>query len=388
MSDLTAFLDHSAGPFTWGQLLAALGVVLGAFILRTVASRWVGRHLVRLSRRTATRSDDIVTEALITPLGWTLPLLGVYLALRVLATDQPLLLTVADKVFVVAVTLVMTWTLFKFIDAGAVLAVERSEQTTTPIDNTLVPTLRKALKVFVGVVVFVVVVQNLGYSVSGLLGALGVGGLAMALAARDTLANLFGGVTILIDRPFKPGDWITLDGADGVVEEIGLRSTRIRTFAKTLISIPNSVLANATVENHSLMPKRRITLTVGITYDSSPDQVRAAVDRIEASLRANPAIHQEFLMVKFTGFGPSSLDLFVYCFTVTTDWVAHLQVRQDVQLDIMDILAELGLEIAFPTQTVHLADGSTAEVAAPADGGDPRGEGPDTPGVEVSPPRG
>jgi MscS family membrane protein len=93
-------------------------------------------------------------------------------------------------------------------------------------------------------------------------------------------------------------------------------------------------------------------------------------------------------MVKFTGFGPSSLDLFVYCFTETTDWVAHLQVRQDVQLDIMDILAELGLEIAFPTQTVHLADGSTAEVAAPADGGDPRGEGPATPGVEVSPPRG
>jgi len=375
VNELRDFLDQTVGPFTWGQLLAALGLILAAFVVRAIVSGWIGRRVVALSRRTATRSDDVVAEALITPLGWSLPLVGIYLALRVLAADQPTLIEVADKIFAVSVTLVVTWTVFKFIDAWAILAIERSDSTPTPIDNSLVPTLRKALKVFVGVVVFVVVVQNLGYSVSGLLGALGVGGLAVALAAKDTLANLFGGFTILIDRPFKPGDWITLSGADGVVEEIGLRSTRIRTFAKTLISIPNSVLANATVENHSLMPKRRIKFTVGITYSSSPHQVRAAVERIESYLRGNPDINQEFLMVKFTSFGASSLDLFVYCFTVTTDWVAHLQVRQDVQLAIMDILGELGLEIAFPTQTIHLADGSqgaadlpgpTAQVTPPA----------------------
>jgi MscS family membrane protein len=199
-------------------------------------------------------------------------------------------------------------------------------------------------------------VQNLGYSVSGLLGALGVGGLAMALAAKDTLANLFGGATILIDRPFRPGDWITLPGADGTVEEIGLRSTRIRTFAKTLVSIPNSNLANATVENHSLMPKRRIKFTVGVTYSTTPDQMRTLVQRIEDYLRGNADISQEFLMVKFTAFGPSSLDILVYCFTVTTDWVQHLQARQDVQLAVMDMVDDLGLSIAFPTQTVHLVD--------------------------------
>jgi len=381
VNEISAFLDTTVGPFSWGQLLGALGAVVAAFLLRAIASGWVGRHLVALSRRTETASDDVMADALITPLGWTLPLVGIYASLRILAVDNPTLLEIADKVFVVAITLVVTWTVFKFIDAAAILAVERSDRTTTPVDNTLVPTLRKALKVFVGMVVFVVVVQNLGYSVSGLLGALGVGGLAVALAAKDTLANLFGGVTILIDRPFKPGDWITLDGADGVVEEIGLRSTRIRTFAKTLISIPNSALANATVENHSLMPRRRIKLTVGITYSSTPDQVRAAVHRIEESLRSNREIHQEFLMVKFTAFGPSSLDLFVYCFTVTTDWVAHLQVRQDVQLQIMDILEELGLEIAFPTQTVHLADGATAPVPELGGGAQPAGAAP-----EASPP--
>ncbi len=332
MSELSTFLERPVGPFTWRQLLIALGLIVGG-LRRCGPSSTLDRPTAGgAGRRTETEADDVAVKALITPLGSVLPLIGVYLALRVLVVGQPDLLDLSGKVFLVAMTLVVTWTVFKFIDALAILATERSRTDGGTLDNTLIPTLRKAFKVFVAVVVFVVVVQNLGYSVSGLLGALGVGGLAMALAAKDTLANLFGGVTILIDRPFRPGDWITLPSADGVVEEIGLRSTRIRTFAKTLVSIPNSVLANAAVENHSLMPKRRIKFSVGVTYGTTPGQMREAVRRVEDYLRGNPAIHQDFLMVKFTDFGASSLDILVYCFTVTTDWVEHLQARQDVQL--------------------------------------------------------
>jgi MscS family membrane protein len=367
VSETSAFLNQAAGPFTWGQLLSALGLVIAAYVLRAVVISQVSRRLLNLVARTKSRADDLAVAALITPLGWLLPLIGLYLALRILAVDHPELVEVAAKGFVIAVTLVVTWALFKLIDALAVLAVERAQRTESPVDNAIVPTLRKALKTFLGVVVFVVLVQNLGYSVSGLLGALGVGGLAVALAAKETLANLFGGITILVDRPFRPGDWITFDQTDGVVEEIGLRSTRIRTFAKTLISVPNSTLANATVENHTKMPKRRISFHVGITYRSKPDEVRAAVARIESFLRGNPDIDQEFLMVKFTTFNNSSLDILVYCFSVTTNWVQHLQVRQDVNLAIMDILADLGLEIAFPTRTVHLASGQIDGAPAAAD---------------------
>ncbi|MBD3222147.1 mechanosensitive ion channel [bacterium] len=357
MTDPQTFLGQTVGPFTWQQLVTGLGIIVVAFIVRAIVSGWIARRLVALAERTQTESDDVAARALVTPLGWVLPVIGIYLALRVLAAGHDDLLAIADKVFLVAITLVVMWTVFKFIDAWAILAAEQSARSRTPIDNSLIPTLRKAFKAFTAVVVFVVVVQNLGYSVSGLLGALGVGGLAMALAAKDTLANLFGGITILVDRPFRVGDWITLTGADGTVEEIGLRSTRIRTFAKTRVSIPNSTLANATVENHSLMPRRRIKFTVGVTYSTTPDRMRELVRRIEEHLRANEDIHQEFLMVKFTEFGASSLDLLVYCFTVTTDWVAHLQARQEVQLAVMDIVEDLGLEIAFPTQTVHLATG-------------------------------
>ena len=367
MNEVTALLSRAAGPFTWGQLLSALALVVGAYILRLIVISQISRRLLTLVARTKSRADDMAVEAVVVPLGWVLPLLGLYAALRTLATDHPELIDAAGKVFVVVMTLMVTWALFKLLDAASVLVLERSDRAGALVDGTVVPTLRKALKVFLGVLVFVLVVQNLGYSVSGLLGALGVGGLAVALAAKETLANLFGGISILVDRPFRPGDWITFGDADGVVEEIGLRSTRIRTFAKTLVSVPNSTLANATVENHSLMPKRRIRLTVGVTYQSSPDQMRAAVAAIEAFLRDNPSIDQEFLMVKFTDFGPSSLDIMVYCFSVTTQWVEHLQVRQDVQLAIMDILTGLGMEIAYPTRTVHLAGSQAAgAVAGPA----------------------
>jgi len=365
MNEIAAYLDNTIGPFTLGQLLGALGVMILAYILRAILSGWIGRNLVKMAERTETASDDVATKAIINPLGYILPVIGFYFAFRILAVGHSEWMDLASKVFLVVMTLVITWTIFRFIDAAAILALEHSQDSSSPIDDTLVPTLSKAFKAFLAIVVFVVVVQNLGYSVSGLLGALGVGGLAVALAAKDTLANLFGGVTILVDRPFKSGDWITLSGADGVVEEVGLRSTRIRTFAKTLISIPNSTLANATVENHSLMPKRRIKMTVGVTYDTTPDQMREAVQRIETYLRENDQIHQEFLMVKFTQFNDSSLDLLVYCFTVTTDWVKHLQARQDVQLRIMDILGDMGLSIAFPTQTVHLEGESVDPNALP-----------------------
>ena len=293
MNELNAFLDRSVGPFTWGNLLAALGIIIAAFALRALVVQWIARRLKTLAGRTETEADDVAVHALVTPLSQILPLLGIYLAARVLATGEEEWLHIANKVVLVGATLLVTWTLFKFIDAAAILASERSRKEGSTLDDSLIPTLRKAMKAFVAVVVFVVVVQNLGYSVSGLLGALGVGGLAMALAAKDTLANLFGGVTILVDRPFKVGDWITLPGADGVVEEIGLRSTRIRTFAKTLVSIPNSVLANATVENHSLMPKRRIKLSVGVTYDTTPDQMREAVGQVEGQVvdSAGQAVH-------------------------------------------------------------------------------------------------
>jgi len=347
-------MQSEIGPWTLTQIGLAFLFLLGAMIIRMIAVTVIGRRLQALADRTDTKADDVAIRAVVGPVGSLIMVFGVYLAFRLLAADLEYAAEWSDRIFKVVTTLIVAWGLFRLIDAAAIIGTEMAARTDNGVDNHLIPLLRKAAKVLLGLLAFVLVAQNLGYSISGLLAGLGLGGFAFALAAKDTLANLFGGVTILMDRPFRVGDWITFDGTDGVVEEIGLRSTRVRTFAKTLTSVPNQALANATVENHSLMPKRRIKMNVGVTYDATPDQMRALVARVKGMLEAKPEIDQDFMLVKFTNFGASSLDLFVYCFTVTTDWTEHLQMRQDVNLAIMDIVADLGLSIAFPTQTVHL----------------------------------
>lgn len=354
MDTLSQFFTREIGPWSLGQLALAFGFILAGVIARAILNSWLGSRLRELTARTETEADDLATAALISPLGLLLPILGGYLALRTLLAVQPEWMTATDRFFKVGIILVVVWTCFKMADALAVLLGELSSRTESKLDDQIVPLVRKAAKTFIAVLGFVLAAQNLGYSVSGLLAGLGIGGLALAMAAKDTLANLFGSLMILIDRPFHVGDWVTFSGGDGTVEEIGLRSTRVRTFAKTVVSIPNAQLANATVENHSLMPKRRIKFTLGVTYQSTVEQVEKLVADIEAYLKGNPDIDQEFMLVKFTEFNASSLDLFIYCFTVSTDWTKHLSVKQDVNLRIMRMVEEAGMEIAYPTQTVHL----------------------------------
>ncbi len=358
MANLTGILDNTVGPWTAGQLILAFTFVLSSFILRAVLNAIVVHRLLALAGKTETEADDVASKALISPLGLILPVVGVYLAIRTLLSVHPELLATSDRLFKVVSIMVVTWTVFRLTDAATILMGELAARTESRLDDHVVPLVRKGLKTFVGILAFILIAQNLGYSVSGLLAGLGIGGLALAMAAKDTLANFFGSIMILIDRPFHAGDWITFPGGDGVVEEVGLRSTRIRTFAKTVVSIPNQALANSTVENHSLMPKRRIKFTLGVTYEATVDQVSGLVTRIEDYLKNNADIDQQFMLVKFTAFNASSLDLFIYCFTETTDWSRHLSVRQDVNLKVMSLVEEMGMSIAFPTQTVHLAGNS------------------------------
>lgn len=354
MDPLENMLTTPVGPWSAFDLVLAFLLILAGFAARAILNAVVIHRLEGLAGKTETEADDEAVKALVYPLGMILPVAGVYLGLRRLLRVVPAWVDNGDRVFMVVSVLVVTWTAFKMADAGAVLLKELADKTDSRLDDQIVPLLRKTTKAFIAVLAFVLIAQNLGYSVSGLLAGLGIGGLALAMASKDTLANLFGSLMILIDRPFHVGDWITFPGGDGVVEEIGLRSTRVRTFAKTVVSIPNQELANATVENHSLMPKRRIKYTVGVQYDSTVDQVKTLVARIEEYLKSNPDIDQEFMLVKFTEFNASSLDIFVYCFTLTTDWTKHLQVKQDVNLRVMELVEELGMGIAFPTRTVHL----------------------------------
>jgi MscS family membrane protein len=368
MSDALSFLtDTVFFGITIRHYTLAFLVILAAFVLRKLLSSIVLSSLRRLAHRTSTDLDDAIIKAVGPPLGLAVIIGGIYAATAVLhLPSEPVnVRRAADVILATLVIVAATWLLLRAIDATTAYLATLTQRTESRLDDQLIPILRKSLKVFVGVLAFVSIVQNLGYSVSSLLAGLGIGGLAVALAAKDTLSNFFGSFVILIDRPFAVGDWIEFGEGEGVVEEIGFRSTRIRTFAKTEVSVPNSVLANAVINNWSRMPIRRIKMTVGVTYESSAEQMEQAVEGIKKLLREHKEVYQDFYLMNFTDFGSSSLDIFAYFFTTTTVWAEYLRIRQEVNISIMRLLESLDMEVAFPTRTVYLKPDGEEAGAAP-----------------------
>jgi MscS family membrane protein len=218
-----------------------------------------------------------------------------------------------------------------------------------------VPLLRTAVRLFVTFVGLLFVLQNLDINVSSLIAGLGLGGLAIALAAQDTIRNLLGGVTIFADKPFEVGDWVVVDGVEGTVEAVGFRSTRVRTFYNSLISVPNGNLMDSGIDNMGKRRWRRYKTTLGVAYHTKPDQLQAFVEGIRAIIQANPGMRQDYYIVEFHGFGPTSLDILLYCFIDAEDWNQELRTRHVLNLDIMRLAESLQVEFAFPTQTLHIA---------------------------------
>jgi MscS family membrane protein len=295
-------------------------------------------------------------------------LIGLFIAMEILQLpSEPFDLSkLSTSILKALIIFDVAWFFFNLVDMIDHYLNKWAAKTESALDDHLAPLLRKSLRIFIVIMAALMAIQTFGYPVTGVIASLGIGGLAFALAAKDSISNIFGSLMIIFDRPFHVGDWIKAGDMEGTVEEVGFRSTKIRTFAKTLISVPNNIIANLALDNYSRMPKRRIRLTVGVSYDATPTQMREAVSRIRELLRTHPAIDQDFFLVNFTDFGASSLDIMVYCFTTTTVWGEYLDAREDVCLKIMDALEELGLEIAFPSTTVYLRqDGSDSMQAVP-----------------------
>lgn len=222
------------------------------------------------------------------------------------------------------------------------------------IDAQIIPLASRTVRILVVILGSLFAMQNLGVNVMSVLAGLGVGGLALALAAKDTAANLFGSIMIFLDRPFKIGDTIILGGIEGDVEEIGFRCTRIRTFYDSVVSIPNSEVANSKIDNMGLRRYRRTNTTLGLTYDTPPEKIEAFLEGIKNILRKNELVVQDRIHVIFKGFGNSSLDILLNYFATVTEWGQDMILRQNVYLEIINLAKELNISFAFPTQTLHV----------------------------------
>ncbi|MGA7826415.1 MAG: mechanosensitive ion channel family protein [Geobacteraceae bacterium] len=355
-NNMESVLQQTFLGISLGRFAVAFLVLIVALILRKVLHHIFDKVLFPLAAKTRSEYDDQFFQAIRKPAEWLVAIIGIFSAIHILQLPvEPIdLRRGAVSLFKVLVTFDVAWVLFNLIGLIDTFLEGWVSKTESTLDDQLLPFVRKCLRIFVIFLAVIMTIQNLGYSISGLLASLGIGGLAVALAAKDTLSNIFGSLMILLDRPFHVGDWIKAADLEGIVEEVGFRSTKIRTFAKTQITVPNNVIANLAVDNISRRPNRRINITVGVTYETKPEQMRQAVAGIREMLCNHPAIDQQFILVNFTEFGASSLDILVYCFTRTVVWAEYLAAREDVNLKIMDILDGLGLEIAFPSRSIYL----------------------------------
>jgi MscS family membrane protein len=340
-------------------------IIVLAILLRHVVTKIVFHQLKKLAAKTETTLDDKLFPALEGPADLLVLVLGIFAALTVLPLSARVDRLVTNAA-TISVLVVLTWALIRA--GGAVLVhleeIAHEKQMTVA---TFMPLIKKTLFVAAVVLALLVIAQSLGWPVMGLLGAAGIGGLAFALAAQDTIANLFGSFVVVMDHPFRVGDVVRIGTAEGRVEDIGLRSTKIRTAARTLIVIPNKTVASESITNFTRMPQRRVDQTIGLTYDATPDQVQTIAEDIRQLLRGDPGVQTDSVLVHFASYGDCSLNIQIVYFAVDPDWGRHMDLRERINLKIMRAVAARGLEFAFPTQTV-LLDGPVARQLAGSKG--------------------
>lgn len=336
--------------YSWIGLLiiAFLGFVIDhtlRLILRAITNRII-------TKKRAHANEDTIRKT-VRPIGLVAAALIWLALLRILnlPVDALNILLVAVRVFTVLAT---TWAAWRFTDLICEVLASKAARTTTKFDDVLVPLVRKTFKVFIVAVGLIYGASSLNINIVPMLTGLGIGGLAFAFAAKDTIENFFGSIAVILDRTFEVGDWVEIEGVEGTVEEVGFRSTRVRTFYNSLVTVPNATLVRAKVDNYGKRKYRRYKSSLGIQYDTPPEKIVAFTEGIREIIRSHPYTRKDYFQVWFNQMGPSSLDVLLYVFHETPDWTTELRERERMLLDIMRLADKLGVQFAFPTQTLHL----------------------------------
>lgn len=347
-------LLETTGPLglTWFQWLALLAIVAASVLFGTLAggiARFVVRRFVR---RTRTTLDDALLPRLAGPLAAAL---GLALAAALIpAVDLPEPGSAfAYKAVRAGYFAVFFWTLFRLIDVGFHLLGESMWARSGP-SRSLIPLGSRVAKVAVLAIAAVAVLGGLGYPVASLIAGLGIGGLAVALAAQKTVENLFGAFSIGVDQPFRVGDTVRIEDFTATVERIGLRSTRFRTLDRTIVTIPNGKLADSRIESYTARDRMRFAAVIGVVYGTTEAQMREVLRGFERVLEAHPKLFPEGLSVVLRDLGSSSLNIEVTAQFQTEDVGAFQAIRQEILLQFMNVVERAGTSLAFPTQTVHV----------------------------------
>lgn len=325
------------------------GVLFAVALLTHIVLGFLLKQMTTHAGKTTNQLDDYMVGAVSLPIKSLIWFVWLYFSIDIIKIEITQLTTVVDYIDIVPI-FIITWGLVRVISAVENYLCNKD----TDIDNDSVRLFARLLKILIIVAIVLGVAQYLGFSVSSLLTFGGVGGIVMGFAAKDMLSNIFGGLMIQMDKPFSTGDWIRSSKFEGTVEKIGWRMTRIRTFSKNPVYIPNSIFASLPIETPSRMTNRRINEVIGIRYDDIA-QMPAIVEEVEQMLKNHKQVDlSQAIRVYFNYFNASSIDFKVYCFTQTTEKGEYHRVKQEILLQVADIIAKHKAEIAYPTQTLHI----------------------------------
>jgi len=342
-------------------LLTLAAVVVARIILTAIALR----PLRRLTARTTTDIDDQALDAIVPAIRLILLAIALAICTQILGASRSVSLIVAHLTRSLVIIGIML-ALYKLIDLFAPTGQRLFALTGLRIEDRLLPFFRTGVKLVIIVMALVILVQEWGYDVSGLIAGIGLGGLALSLAAQDTLANLFGFMAIVGDRPFDVGEYIVTPDVEGSIERVGLRSTQVRRLDQALISVPNNKLANSAILNWSRLSKRRVDYILRVAYDASSEDLRHLLVKIRDMLRQRPTVEPDSVVVYFIEFGDSALHILVRCYLKLADWGQFTAEKELINLDIMDLVNELGLSLAFPSSSIYIENLTDAFVGRDA----------------------
>jgi len=332
------------------NLIAAISLFLLFLALRKYLTLLTTKILLKFAKNTKTELDDIIIQEMKYPLRFLFIIIGLDLFFQLTFINniftQKLLssMVIIDLFWIFyAITPVIAKVLYDFSKRNKHFSYELSAFTI------------RVLRILIVFSASIALLYNFGVNVTAFMASLGLGGLAFALAAKDTAANIFGSIAIMVDQSISIGEWIRVNGVEGIVEDIGMRTTKIRTFEKSVVVVPNSIVANSNIENFSRRGVRRIKIVIGLTYDTTAKQIENILKDLRDMLKHHPDIAKEqTTLVNFDRFEDSYLGIFLYTFTNTSDWKKYLEIREDIHLKIMDIVQKNGSSFAFPSQSIYI----------------------------------
>jgi len=346
-----SFLNEIYFGLPLGNIIAAVFSLFFFWMLRKLFANLTIYVLQPLAKRTKTYYDDRILSALKGPLSFVFVTVGVRLFFALLFLETKFIETLIDAMIMFN----LFWGIYALVHALRGMVYHFTERFNPELAHEMGNFILTIIRGIVMAVGLGAILQVWGINVAGLVAGLGIGGLAFALAAKDTAANLFGSIALLLDKSIRIGEWIRIDDVEGVVEDIGMRTTKIRSFNKSLITLPNQMIANSPIQNFSRRGIRRIKMTIGVTYATSSQQMENILTDITTMLRGHEGIAQkETMLVNFNSFDDSSLGIYIYTFSNTSNWVKYMNIKEDVNLKIMKIVEENNSDFAFPSQSLYI----------------------------------